>query len=87
MKKVIDSIDTALHATAIALLLSVGLFGSAALICHGLSIMATNSAQNTLMSRVNWAKQREFSIGGIFVCGGGFLASALARAALYGNEE
>ncbi|RCJ22542.1 hypothetical protein A6770_29745 [Nostoc minutum NIES-26] len=87
MKKVIDSIETVLHASAIALLVSAGLFGSGALICHGLSIMATNSAQNTLMSRVNWAKQREFSIGGIFVCGGGFLASALARAALYGNEE
>ncbi|RCJ42373.1 hypothetical protein A6770_34985 [Nostoc minutum NIES-26] len=87
MKKMIDSIDTALHASAIALLISAGLFGSGALICHGLSLMATNSAQNTLIRRVNWAMQREFSIGGIFVCGGGFLASALARAALYGNEE
>ncbi|MFN6569021.1 hypothetical protein [Dendronalium sp. ChiSLP03b] len=87
MKKVIDSIETALHASAIALLISAGLFASGALICHGLSLMATNSAQNTLIRRVNWAMQREFSIGGIFVCGGGFLASALARAAFSGNEE
>ena len=87
MKKLINSIDTGLYASAIALLVSGGIFTSAALICHGLSLMTSNSAQNTLMSRAYWATHRESSIGGIFICGGGFLASAIARAVLAADEE
>jgi|GEM_PF-6967278 len=90
MKKLIDSLDSALHTGTIALLISGGLFVSAALISHGLSLIASDSAQNpqnTHNSDVNWEKSREFSIGGIFVCGGGFLACAISRAIVSSNEE
>jgi hypothetical protein len=90
MKKLIDSVDTALQGSAIALLISAGLFVSAASISHGLSLIASDSAQNphkTHNSDVNWEKSREFSIGGIFVCGGGFLACAISRAIISINEE
>lgn len=87
MKKLIDSIDTALQASAIALLISAGLFASAALICHGLSLIASNSALNPNNSSLSWEKRREFSIGGIFICGGGFLGCAISRAVFSSNEE
>jgi hypothetical protein len=87
MKKLIDSLDTALHSGAIALLISASLFVSTALICHGLSLIASDSTHNANNSDVNWEKSREFSIGGIFVCGGGFLACAISRAIISINEE
>ncbi|MBE9211029.1 hypothetical protein IQ244_31995 [Nostoc sp. LEGE 06077] len=87
MKKLIDYLDNVLQAIAIALFISVGLFASGAMICHGLNLIANNYAQDALIRRVNWAKHRDFSIGGIFVCGGGFLASAIARATFSDVDE
>jgi hypothetical protein len=87
MKELIDSLDSALQKSAIVLLISAGLFVSSALVCHGLSLIASDSAHNANNSHVNWEKGREFSIGGIFICGGGFLACAISRAIVSIDEE